>query len=85
MLFTSGTTSEPKGVLHSPNTLYAAIRGEADVFGLDGSLVMATTSAYTHYTGFVQGMLMPLMLGGTMVFHDTHRARPSSTCWRATA
>jgi cyclohexanecarboxylate-CoA ligase len=72
VLFTSGTTGEPKGVLHSPNTLYAAIRGEADVYRLDDSLVMTTTSAYTHYTGFVQGMLMPLMLGGTMVFSDTH-------------
>ncbi len=72
VLFTSGTTGEPKGVLHSPNTLYAAIHGEAGVFGLDASLVMMTTSAYTHYTGFVQGMLMPVMLGGTMVFQDTH-------------
>ncbi len=71
VLFTSGTTGEPKGVLHSPNTLYAAIRGEAEVFGLDESLVMTTTSAYTHYTGFVQGMMMPVTLGGTMVFQDS--------------
>jgi cyclohexanecarboxylate-CoA ligase len=74
VLFTSGTTGEPKGVLHSPNTLYAAIRGEADVYGLDQTLVMATTSAYTHYTGFVQGMLMPVMLGGTMVIPEIHDA-----------
>jgi cyclohexanecarboxylate-CoA ligase len=72
VLFTSGTTGEPKGVLHSQNTLYAAIRGEAAVFGLDSSLVMTTTSAYTHYTGWVQGMLMPLSLGGTIVFQDDH-------------
>ncbi len=72
VLFTSGTTGEPKGVVHSQNTLYAAIRGEAEVFGLDERLVMATTSAYTHYTGVVQGMLMPLALGGTMVFQDSH-------------
>ncbi|RFU39907.1 acyl--CoA ligase [Actinomadura logoneensis] len=70
VLFTSGTTSEPKGVLHSQNTLYAAVRGEADAFGLDDSLVMYTTALYTHYTGVVQGMLMPLMLGGTMAFQD---------------
>jgi cyclohexanecarboxylate-CoA ligase len=70
VLFTSGTTSEAKGVLHSQNTLHAAIRGEAGVFDLDESLVMATSASYTHYTGIVQGMLMPLMLGGAMVFHD---------------
>ncbi|MGH3378163.1 MAG: AMP-binding protein [Actinoallomurus sp.] len=71
VLFTSGTTGEAKGVLHSQNTLYAAVRGEAGVFDLDGSLVMATSASYTHYTGVVQGMLMPLMLGGTMVFHES--------------
>jgi cyclohexanecarboxylate-CoA ligase len=71
ILFTSGTTSEPKGVLHSQNTLYAAIRGEADVFSLDDSLVMTTIASYTHYTGVAQGMLMPLMLGGTMAFQDS--------------
>jgi cyclohexanecarboxylate-CoA ligase len=71
ILFTSGTTSEPKGVLHSQNTLYAAARGEAEVFSLDESLVMTTSAFYTHYTGVVQGMLMPLMLGGSMVFQDS--------------
>jgi cyclohexanecarboxylate-CoA ligase len=70
ILFTSGTTSEPKAAVHSQNTLYAAIRGEAGVFGLDASDRVTTTGQYTHYTGFVQGMMMPLMLGGTMVFHD---------------
>ncbi len=71
VLFTSGTTSEAKGVLHSQNTLHAAIRGEAGVFGLDESVAVATSASYTHYTGVAQGMLMPLMLGGTMVFDDT--------------
>jgi cyclohexanecarboxylate-CoA ligase len=71
LLFTSGTTSESKGVLHSQNTLHAAIRGEAGVFDLDASLVMTTSASYSHYTGVVQGMLMPLMLGGTMVFQDS--------------
>ncbi len=70
VLFTSGTTSDPKGVLHSQNTLYAAVRGEAETFGLDETLVMYTTALYTHYTGVVQGMLMPLALGGTMAFQD---------------
>lgn len=70
-LFTSGTTGEPKGVLHSQNTLYAPIRGEAEVFGLGGADVLTMVASYTHYTGFVRGMLMPLALGGTAVFQDT--------------
>jgi cyclohexanecarboxylate-CoA ligase len=70
-LFTSGTTGEPKGVLHSQNTLYAAIRGEAEVFGLDDTHVICMVAWFTHYTGFVRGMLMPVALGGTMVFQDT--------------
>lgn len=70
VLFTSGTTSAPKGVLHSQNTLHAAVRGEAEVFGLDDTLVMTTTASYTHYTGVAQGVLMPVLLGGTALFHD---------------
>ncbi|MEV4254571.1 AMP-binding protein [Spirillospora sp. NPDC049652] len=70
-LFTSGTTGEPKGVLHSQNTLYAPIRGEAEVFDLGPADVLTMVAAYTHYTGFVRGMLMPLALGGTAVFQDS--------------
>jgi cyclohexanecarboxylate-CoA ligase len=76
ILFTSGTTGEPKAAVHSQNTLHAAIRGEADVFGLAASDKVMTTASYTHYTGFVQGMMMPLMLGGTMVFHELSSAAP---------
>lgn len=70
LFFTSGTTGEPKGAVHTLNTLHAAIRGEAGVFGLDEEVVMATVTINTHYTGLVQGMLMPLMLGGTMAYLD---------------
>ncbi|RFU39591.1 acyl--CoA ligase [Actinomadura logoneensis] len=70
-LFTSGTTGEPKGVLHSQNTLYAPIRGEAGVFDLGAEDVVTMIAAYTHYTGFVRGMLLPLVLGATAVFQDS--------------
>ncbi|WP_149262614.1 AMP-binding protein [Actinomadura sp. K4S16] len=77
VLFTSGTTGEPKGVLHSQNTLYAAIRGEAEVFALDGSDVITMVAWNTHYTGFVRGMLMPLSLGATSVFQDSQDGPPT--------
>jgi cyclohexanecarboxylate-CoA ligase len=70
VLFTSGTTGEAKGVVHSQNTLYAACRGYLDVLGLDGGLVTSVTHALTHQAGFGQGLLAGLLVGGTQVWQD---------------
>jgi cyclohexanecarboxylate-CoA ligase len=67
ILFTSGTTGDPKGALHSQNTLYAGIRAYRDVLGMDASLVKASPHTNMHYVGFVQNLLTPLALGGTAV------------------
>jgi cyclohexanecarboxylate-CoA ligase len=67
ILFTSGTTGEPKGALHSQNTLYAGIRGYQTTLGLDGSLVKASPHTDMHYVGLVQKLLTPLLLGGTAI------------------
>jgi cyclohexanecarboxylate-CoA ligase len=70
VLFTSGTTGDRKGVVHSQNTLYAGSRSYAEPLGLDGSAVIFVAHAATHYTGFVLGMLLPVMLGGTGLVQD---------------
>lgn len=70
ILFTSGTTGDSKGVMHSQNTLYAGCRSYAEPLGLDGDSVIFVAHAATHYTGFVLGMLLPLMLGGTGLVQD---------------
>ncbi|MGW6919253.1 AMP-binding protein [Kitasatospora sp. NPDC054939] len=70
VLFTSGTTGESKGVLHSQNTLHAAARGYVDTFALDDGLVAAVSTPLVHYSGFVQGVLAGVLLGGTTVFQD---------------
>ena len=67
ILFTSGTTGDPKGASHSQNTLYAGIRAYALVLGMDDSLVKASPHTNMHYVGFVQNLLTPLVLGGTAV------------------
>jgi cyclohexanecarboxylate-CoA ligase len=67
ILLTSGTTGDPKGTLHSQNTLYAGIRGYQTTLGLDASLVKASPHTNMHYVGFVQNLLTPLALGGTAV------------------
>lgn len=70
VLFTSGTTGDRKGVVHSQNTLYAGCRSYAEPLGLDSSPVIFVAHAATHYTGFVLGMLLPVMLGGTGLVQD---------------
>ncbi|MEW2623438.1 AMP-binding protein [Streptomyces sp. NPDC048106] len=73
VLFTSGTTGESKGVLHSQNTVHAAVRGYADTFLLDDTLVAVVTTPLVHYSGFAQGILAGVMLGGTIVFQDIRK------------
>ena len=70
ILFTSGTTGEAKAVMHSQNTLYAGISAYVDILAMDSSVVSFISHAATHYTGFVQGMLIPVMLGCTAVITD---------------
>lgn len=70
VLFTSGTTGASKGVLHSQNTIYGALRGYVEALGLDEDLVKAVTSPLVHYSGFAQGILAGVLVGGTIAFQD---------------
>ncbi|MXG27298.1 AMP-binding protein [Streptomyces sp. YIM 132580] len=77
VLFTSGTTGLSKGVLHSQNTVHSAVRGYVDAFGAcDGEgqeWVAAVSTPLVHYSGFAQGVLAVIMLGGTVAFQDVRR------------
>ena len=66
--FTSGTTGEPKGVMHTHNTLRATGQGLIDHLQLRPEQVNLVVSPVGHQTGFLWGVLISLMLGGTMVF-----------------
>ena len=70
LLFTSGTTGEPKGVLHSQNTLYASAAAYADVLGQDAGTVTFISHTATHYSGFVTGMLTSLLRGGATLLTE---------------
>ncbi|MFE7565528.1 AMP-binding protein [Streptomyces sp. NPDC057539] len=73
VLFTSGTTGECKGVLHSQNTVHSAVRGYVDAFGLGDDWVAAVSTPLVHYSGFAQGVLAGVLLGGTVAFQDVRR------------
>lgn len=70
LLYTSGTTGEPKGVLHTYNTLFANVRPYAERVGLGADDVIMMASPLAHQTGFLYGLMMPVYLQATAVLQD---------------
>ena len=70
LMFTSGTTGSPKGVMHCLNTLMACNIALAGRFGLDATDAMLVCSPLGHMTGFAAGMLLGLKIGATVIFQD---------------
>ena len=70
LIFTSGTTGEPKGVMHSSNTLYSNIVPYAERLLLDSDDVVLMASPMAHQTGFMYGLMMPVVLGCPAVLLD---------------
>ncbi len=70
LLYTSGTTSEPKGVMHTANTLFSNLRAYAERLQLGRDDVVLMASPMAHQTGFMYGLMMPIMLGATAVLQD---------------
>jgi len=68
--FTSGTTGEPKGVTHTPNTIGSAAAAMPDTLGLDSDDVVLMSSTLAHQTGFLFGVVMPLARGMKVVYQD---------------
>ncbi|MCD2164719.1 cyclohexanecarboxylate-CoA ligase [Comamonas koreensis] len=74
LIYTSGTTGEPKGVMHSSNTLMANIHAYAERLALGRDEVVLMASPMAHQTGFMYGLMMPVMLGATAVLLDVWSA-----------
>lgn len=70
IIFTSGTTGQPKGVMHTSNTLLAATRGFAERLGLSFHDVIFMGSPLAHQTGYLWGIYLPMLLGATVVLLD---------------
>src|SRR5262249_24257634 len=72
LAFTSGTTGEPKGVMHSDNTLLANARALAGDWRLDSNSVIYTLSPLSHNLG-LGALITALAVGGELVVHDLPR------------
>jgi cyclohexanecarboxylate-CoA ligase len=70
LIYTSGTTGEPKGVMHTANTVMANIIPYAQRLQLDAEDVVLMASPMAHQTGFMYGLMMPIMLKASAVLLD---------------
>ena len=70
LIYTSGTTGEPKGVMHTANTVMANIIPYAQRLKLDANDIVLMASPMAHQTGFMYGLMMPIMLQESAVLLD---------------
>ncbi len=83
LMYTSGTTGEPKGVMHSANTLMANIVPCAARLHLNQQDVTLMASPMAHQTGFMYGLMMPIMLQASVVLQDIWEPRKAIEVIRA--
>lgn len=76
--FTSGTTGEPKGAMHSHESLMYSVRHQAEHLGIEAfgnPPAQLVASPIGHHTGFVWGIMLTAFLRGTGVYVDRWDAR----------
>jgi 3-phosphoshikimate 1-carboxyvinyltransferase len=71
LLFTSGTSGEPKGAQHRHDVLNRAADAHIRHFGLGAGDVIYVPSPLAHQTGFLYGMWIALRLGVPQVLQES--------------
>lgn len=74
LLYTSGTTGRPKGVLHSHNTLTRVLQQSAQHWGIDAGDAIIMPSPVTHVSGYANGLEMPFVVGTQTILMEAWNA-----------
>ena len=70
LMFTSGTEANPKGVMHTHNTLGFATRQMKETYDLSTDDVVFMASPIGHTTALIVGARLPVMYGMTTVWQE---------------
>jgi cyclohexanecarboxylate-CoA ligase len=74
LLFTSGTSGEPKGVLHRNDVLMWAAALEVEHLGLNAQDRIFVPSPLAHQTGFLYGMWLAIVMGVPQILQPVWNA-----------
>ncbi|MFN2544007.1 MAG: AMP-binding protein [Actinomycetota bacterium] len=74
LLYTSGTTSDPKGVQHSHETLLYELESLREMHAISPEDRYLGGAPVAHIAGLVYGVLMPFALGTSTVFLERWQA-----------
>jgi 3-phosphoshikimate 1-carboxyvinyltransferase len=82
LFFTSGTSGEPKGVLHRYDALTRAAMMEVEHLGLGRDDTMFIPTPLAHQTGLLYGMWLSFALGSTQILQDVWDAKRGARALR---
>jgi acyl-CoA synthetase (AMP-forming)/AMP-acid ligase II len=80
VMYTSGTTGRPKGVIHNHYAFDYRVRSMADAWSIGPSDVVFMPSPVTHITGAFWAFDMPWVCGATSVLIDVWSADEGVDC-----
>ncbi|KAB2967725.1 cyclohexanecarboxylate-CoA ligase [Zoogloea sp.] len=83
LMYTSGTTGEPKGVMHTSNTLFSNLHAYIETMALGSADVILGASPMAHLTGYAYLAMLPVILNATTVLQDVWEARRALQIVRA--
>lgn len=74
LMFTSGTTGQPKGIINSTNTKFSAIRPFVDQLGLGFEDAWLVVPPMSHNAGWLYSFAPALLTAAPVVFQETFDA-----------